>query len=92
MAVRAESDWSAARSAAPHAAAVLLPLLLGVGVGLALVVELLLPQPATASPTAVTAISAATARSSPHLLVDLIPTPFVGGAPRGSPHCFIVTA
>src|SRR5450759_3356910 len=89
MGLRAGSACRAARSAALHVAAAL-PLLLGVG--LALVEELLLPQPAAASPRAITAISAATPGNSPHLLVDLIPTPFVGGAPRGSPPCLMPTA
>src|SRR5674476_862194 len=86
----AGSACRAARSASVHVAAALLPLLLGVG--LALVEELLLPQPAAASPRAITAISAAAPGNSPHLLVDLIPTPFVGGAPRGSPQCSKRTA
>src|SRR5450830_369189 len=85
IALSEESVWIAARSAGVQVPAALLPLLLGVG--LALVDELLLPQPATASPRALTAISSATPENSPHLLVDLIPTPFVGGSPRVSPQC-----
>jgi hypothetical protein len=91
IAVSAESVWIAVRSAAVHVAATA-PLLLLLGVGLALVDELLLPQPATASPTAITAISAAAPRNSPHLLEDLIATPFVGGSPQSSPHCFMPLA
>src|SRR5450759_2503253 len=84
MGLSAASACRAARSAGVHVAAALALLL---GVGLALVEELLPPQPAAASPRAITAISAATPGSNPHLLLDLIPTPFVRGAPRGSPHC-----
>src|SRR5665647_483001 len=85
MGLRAGSACRAARSASLHVPAALLPLLLGTG--LALVEELSPPQPAAASPRAITAISAATPGNSPHLLEDLIRTPFVGGSPPGSPQC-----
>src|SRR5450759_4149440 len=89
MGLSAASACRAARSAGVHVAAALALLL---GVGLALVDELLPPQPAAASPRAITAISAATPGNSPPLPVDTIPTPFLGGAPRGSPPCLMPTA